>query len=199
VIDRLVVATKNPDKVVEMTEILGRVLPEVALVGGLDWPEVDEIGDTLEDNALLKARAVLAATGIAALADDTGLEVAALGGAPGVSSARFAGPAASYEDNRAELLRRLDGVIDRRARFRTVVVLAEPGGGETLAQGVIGGMITETARGRGGFGYDPLFEIGGRTLAEMDEAEKNRLSHRANAISALADLLRRSGGVDGRQ
>jgi XTP/dITP diphosphohydrolase len=199
VIDRLVVATKNPDKVAEMAEILARVLPEVTLVAGLDWPDVDETGDTLEDNARLKARAVRAATGIAALADDTGLEVAALGGAPGVSSARFAGPSASYQDNRAKLLRRLEGVIDRRARFRTVVVLAEPGGVETVAEGVVRGVITTTERGDGGFGYDPLFEVGGRTLAEMGEREKNRLSHRANAIGALADLLRgrpEAGGGD---
>jgi XTP/dITP diphosphohydrolase len=196
VIERLVVATKNPDKVLEMTEILGRMLPEVALVDGLEWPDVDEVGHTLEDNARLKARAVLAATGVAALADDTGLEVTALDGAPGVSSARFAGPGASYEENRAELLRRLAGVSDRRARFRTVVVLAEPGGRETVAEGVIEGVITEVGRGAGGFGYDPVFEVDGCTLAEMGEEHKNRLSHRANAIEALAGLLRRRDGVD---
>jgi XTP/dITP diphosphohydrolase len=191
VITQVVPATKNPHKADEIRAILRRVLPEVSVVAGLDWPDVEETGDTLEDNALLKARAVAAATGLPALADDTGLEVGALGGLPGVRSSRFAGEDATYADNRAELLRRLTGVADRRARFRTVVALVEPGGAETVASGTVEGTITHRERGEGGFGYDPLFEVDGRTLAEMSEEDKNQVSHRAAALAALAELVRR--------
>lgn len=190
-ITQVVPATKNPHKADEIRAILQRVLPEVSVIAGLDWPDVDETGDTLEGNALLKARAVAADTGLPALADDTGLEVDALGGLPGVRSSRFAGEEATYADNRAELLRRLIGVADRRARFRTVVALVEPGGGETVAAGTVEGTITQRERGEGGFGYDALFEVDGRTLAEMSEEDKNEVSHRAAALAALADLLRR--------
>jgi XTP/dITP diphosphohydrolase len=117
--------------------------------------------------------------------------VGALGGLPGVRSSRFAGEDATYADNRAELLRRLTGVADRRARFRTVVALVEPGGAETVASGTVEGTITHRERGEGGFGYDPLFEVDGRTLAEMSEEDKNQVSHRAAALAALAELVRR--------
>jgi XTP/dITP diphosphohydrolase len=158
----------------------------VELVEGLEWPDVEESGDTLEENALLKARAVAAATGLPAVADDTGLEVASLGGAPGVHTARYAGPGAGYAANRRALLAALEGVADRRARFRTVVALVIPGAGEVLAQGVLEGQITREERGSGGFGYDPVFEVEGRTLAELGEDHKNRISHRARALAALA-------------
>ena len=183
---RLVVATKNPDKAHEVGAVLAAVAPGVEVVAGADWPEVAETGATLAENALLKARAVAAATGLPALADDTGLEVTALGGAPGVHTARYAGPGAGYAANRRALLAALEGVADRRARFRTVVALVHPGGDELLAEGVIEGAITTAERGAGGFGYDPIFEVEGRTLAEMGEEEKNRISHRARALRALA-------------
>jgi XTP/dITP diphosphohydrolase len=183
---RLVAATKNADKAREVRAVLAGVAPGVELVEGLDWPEVEESGATLEENALLKARAVAAATGLPALADDTGLEVAALGGAPGVHTARYAGPGAGYAANRRALLTALEGVGDRRARFRTVVALVAPGGGEVLAEGALDGRITSEERGSGGFGYDPVFEVEGQTLAEMGEDHKNRISHRARALAALA-------------
>ena len=188
---RLVVATKNTDKTREVRAVLAAVAPGVEVVEGAGWPDVAETGATLEENALLKARAVAAATGLPALADDTGLEVDALGGAPGVHTARYAGdssdePGAAYAANRAALLAALRGVADRRARFRTVVALVIPGGAEMVAEGVLAGWITTSERGGGGFGYDPIFEVQGRTLAEMGEEEKNRISHRARALTALA-------------
>ena len=183
---RVVAATKNPDKAREVRAVLAVVAPGVELIEGLEWPDVEESGDTLEENALLKARAVAAATGLPALADDTGLEVAALGGAPGVHTARYAGPGAGYAANRRALLAALEGVADRRARFRTVVALAVPGAAEVLAEGVLEGWITREERGNGGFGYDPVFEVEGRTLAELGEDHKNRISHRARALAALA-------------
>jgi XTP/dITP diphosphohydrolase len=183
---RLVAATKNPDKAREVRAVLAVVAPGVELAEGADWPDVEESGATLEENALLKARAVAAATGLPALADDTGLEVAALNGAPGVHTARYAGPNAGYAANRRALLAALEGVADRRARFRTVVALVVPGGEEVLAAGVLEGRIATAERGNGGFGYDPIFEVEGQTLAELGEDHKNRISHRARALAALA-------------
>ena len=190
---RVVLATANPDKVREIEAILagtGVVLvprpPEV--------PDVDETGETLEDNARLKAEALAAATGLPALADDTGLEVHALGGAPGVRSARYAGPAATYEDNVWALLAALARAADddRRARFRTVALLRRPDGREVVAEGAVEGAIALSPRGEGGFGYDPVFvpaEGDGRTFAEMTPQEKNDLSHRGRAFRALAGEL----------
>jgi XTP/dITP diphosphohydrolase len=183
---RLVAATKNADKAREVRAVLAVVAPGVELAQGADWPDVEESGDTLEENALLKARAVAAATGLPSLADDTGLEVDALNGEPGVHTARFAGPDAGYAANRRALLAALEGVADRRARFRTVVALVVPDGGEVLAEGVLEGHITASERGSGGFGYDSVFEVEGQTLAEMGEDHKNRISHGARALAALA-------------
>ncbi|MEA1902724.1 MAG: RdgB/HAM1 family non-canonical purine NTP pyrophosphatase [Actinomycetota bacterium] len=188
-IPRLVVASKNPDKIREIEEVLVPLGLVGEIVKGLDWPDVDETGDTLEANASLKARAVCEATGLPVIADDTGLEVAALDGGPGVHTARFAGPDASYEDNVAHILSEMEGVSDRRARFRTVVALLFPDGVEVLAEGSVEGEITRERRGSGGFGYDPIFEVGDRTLAEMSAEEKNELSHRARAIQALAKAV----------
>jgi XTP/dITP diphosphohydrolase len=161
-----------------------------------DVPEVVEDGETLLDNARLKARALVAATGVAAVADDTGLEVDALGGAPGVYSARYAGEDATYADNVAKLLRELgaleDGGGDRRAHFKTVALAAFPDGAEVWAEGVMDGTIASEARGHNGFGYDPVFvpEGGaGRTFAEMDAAEKDAMSHRGRAFRGLAQRL----------
>jgi XTP/dITP diphosphohydrolase len=188
-IPRLVVATKNPDKLSEIEGVLSQTGLAREIVRGLDWPDVEETGATLEENALLKARAVAGATGLPALADDTGLEVSALGGAPGVHAARFAGDGARYEDNVTKLIEMLEDENDRSARFRTVVALALPDGVEIVADGVLEGVIADQPRGPGGFGYDPVFEVEGRTLAEMGVEEKNSLSHRARAIRALANSV----------
>lgn len=187
--DRLVVASANPHKIAEVERIWQEIGIGGEIVRGLSWEEVEETGETLEENALLKARAVVRATGIPALADDTGLEVAALGGAPGVRSARYAGENVTYRDNTDRLLREMDGQSLRSARFRTVAALAWPSGRFLVAEGVLEGRITRAARGEGGFGYDPVFEVGDRTLAEMTAAEKNRISHRSRALRALAALL----------
>jgi XTP/dITP diphosphohydrolase len=185
---RVVVASKNPDKVAEVEAILDHV-GGFDVVRGLDWPDIAETADTLEGNALAKARAVAAATGIEAVGDDTGLEVAALGGAPGVTTSRYAGEGASYADNVAKLLAELDGAANRSARFRTVVAMVAPGGVEIVVEGVLEGTITTEPRGGGGFGYDPVFETGGLTLAEIPTEVKNRMSHRAAALRALAARL----------
>ena len=188
-IGRAVVASKNPDKITEMGSLLvaAGVIREV--ISGLDWPDVIEDAPTLEGNARLKARAVAEATGLAAIADDTGLEVEALGGAPGVHTARFSGPDATYESNVAALLAALDGVGERTARFRTAMVAILEDGREVVAEGELRGEITTRPRGSGGFGYDSVFAVGERTLAEMAVGEKDRISHRARAIRALADVL----------
>lgn len=188
-IPRLVIATKNRGKVTEMRALLEEAGIVSEVVEGLDWPDIDETGDTLEENALLKARAVCEATGLPALADDTGLEVDALDGAPGVRTGRFSGPDATYDDNIDHLLELLGDRPDRGARFRTVVALVFPDGVEITAEGVVEGEITTGRRGNGGFGYDPVFAIDGVTLAEMGVEEKNRISHRARAVEALAREL----------
>lgn len=188
-IPRLVIASKNPDKVNEIAEILKPSDLADEIVVGLDWPPIEETGSSLEENALLKARAVVACTGLPALADDTGLEVMALDRGPGVHTSRFAGPDASYRENVDKLLTVMDGVEDRRARFRTVAALAFPDGVEVTAEGELSGVITGKRRGTDGFGYDPIFDVRGRTLAEMADAEKNALSHRARAIRALLEEL----------
>ena len=186
-----VLATANPDKAREIKELLDGVplVPRPDSVA-----DVEETGATLAENALLKARALCSATGLAAIADDTGLEVDAIGGAPGVHTSRYAGPHASYADNVAKLLRELRDVPAgrRAARFRTVAVAVWPDGREQIAEGSVTGVIAGEARGKGGFGYDPVFvpvEGDGRTFAEMTAAEKHALSHRGRAFAALAGAL----------
>ena len=188
-ISRVVVATKNPHKAAEVVAVMARVLPRLGLVDGLEWPDVEETGSTLEENAILKARAVAQSTGHDAIADDTGLEVDALGGAPGVRSSRYAGEGASYAENRKALLEAMKGHSDRTARFRTVVALVTSAGEAITASGTLEGRIAEAPRGEGGFGYDPVFEVDGRTLAELGEDHKNLISHRARALEALAAIL----------
>lgn len=188
-IPRLVVASKNPDKVTEIESVVEPSGLAGEIVRGLDWPDVHETGATLEENALLKARAVVESTGLPVIADDTGLEVAALAGAPGVRTARFAGPEATYEQNVAHMLDSMTGVEDRAARFRTVVALVFPDGVEIVAEGSLEGRITDHPRGDDGFGYDPIFEVDGTTLAEMGLEAKNRLSHRARALRALIESV----------
>ena len=193
----LVIASANVDKAAEIADILGTV-PGLALVPRpADVPDVEETGDTLEANARLKARALCEATGHAAVADDTGLEVEALDGAPGVYSARFAGEGATYADNVAKMLAELDrvgatGTEARRARFRSVAFVAYLDGSEVWVEGAVDGTITPDARGEGGFGYDPIFApdgFDGRTFAQMTAEEKHAVSHRGRAFRALAARL----------
>lgn len=200
---RLVLATGNPDKVREIEDIfqpLGlTVMAVTRLVPG--W-SVEETADTLAGNALLKARDACAVTGEATLADDTGLFVDALGGAPGVRSSRFAGPDATYADNVRALLEALRDVPEPRrgARFRTAVALVEPGGEERTFEGELEGRILDAPRGTEGFGYDPVFLVRGegQTLAEMPLARKNALSHRARAFRTAAAYLRAWPGSSAR-
>ncbi|CAN5834568.1 RdgB/HAM1 family non-canonical purine NTP pyrophosphatase [soil metagenome] len=192
-----VVASTNPGKVAEMADILGRV---VDLEPRPDWvPDVVEDADTLAGNARLKAAAIATATGRPALADDTGLEVAALDGAPGVHTGRYAGEGATDADNRAKLLtalRHLGNTADRSARFRTVVTVVWPDGREVGAEGTCAGRIEREERGDRGFGYDSLFvpdDGDGRTFAQMSADEKHAVSHRGRALTALMTGLSGEG------
>jgi len=192
---RLVLASANPDKSKEIAAILKAALPGLELVPRpADMPDVDETGTTLIENARLKAAAIAAATGDPAVADDTGLAVDALGGAPGVWSARFAGEGATYADNVAKLLRELEGVDPekRTARFETVALVRWPDGREVAASGAVEGVIAAEPRGDRGFGYNPVFvpaEGDGRTFAELIPLEKHAVSHRGRAFRALAAEL----------
>jgi len=192
---KVVLATKNPHKVDEIRAICAELgLPLEIEAPPADLPETVEDGDTLEVNAAKKAREAADFCGCAAMADDTGLEIDALGGAPGHHAARYAGPEHDHRKNTAKALRELAGLpeAERTARFRTVVALC-PGPGEDciFAEGRVEGRISEAERGEGGFGYDPIFFIPelGKTLAELDAGEKNRLSHRFRALEALATRL----------
>jgi XTP/dITP diphosphohydrolase len=188
-----VLATFNRDKAREW----GALLPDagIELRSLADFPGATspvEDGETLLENARIKARAALALTALPVIADDTGLEVDALGGEPGVHAAYFAGPHATYDDNVHLLLDRLKGVPHARrgARFRTVCVALFPDGREVIGEGVLEGRILDERRGAGGFGYDPVFGLpDGRALAELTPDEKNGLSHRARAVRDLAGKL----------
>jgi len=186
---RVVVASKNVDKIAEVEAVLTVSGAVSEIVRDLDWDDVEETEDTFVGNALLKARSVFAETGVPAVADDSGLEVDALGGAPGVWSARYAGPGCTPDDNIDKMLRELQGVEDRAARFRTSMALVD-GSTEITADGALEGSIGFERRGSSGFGYDPIFVLpDGRTLAEIGTKEKNQISHRAKAIHALAERL----------
>jgi XTP/dITP diphosphohydrolase len=199
-----VVATANPDKAREIVDVLTAEAPALELVTRPpEVPDVDEVGETLEDNARMKAVALSAATGLPAVADDTGLHVDALDGAPGVHTARYAGEGATYADNVAKLLGELDGLpLERRsARFATVAVARWPDGLEVAALGEVEGVITTAPRGDGGFGYDPVFvplEGDGRTFAEMTDQEKHAYSHRARALRTLVQGVRVVQQTEGR-
>lgn len=191
---KIVVATANRHKAAELSALL--TSPGLEFVPLSDFPgagPVEEDGETLEQNALKKARAAAAATGLWALADDTGLEVEALGGAPGVYSARYAGETCSYADNNAKLLRALDGVPAeaRRAAFRCVMALCFPDGRAVTAEGRAPGRILETPRGADGFGYDPLFLPDGSdsSFAELPPEKKNSMSHRHAAVRNILPHL----------
>jgi len=204
---RLLVATRNRGKLAEIRAALadidiGMDIELVGLDAYAGAPEVVEDGDTFEANALKKAREVAAATGCLTLADDSGLEVAALGGAPGVFSARFAGAGATDEANNAKLLAELAGVPEgrRQAAFRCVLAICAPGGRCRTCEGRLAGRIGEQPRGAYGFGYDPLFIPEGyaQTISELGAGVKARISHRAAALACarglLPELLSRSSG-----
>jgi XTP/dITP diphosphohydrolase len=188
---KLVLATANPDKARELVALLEGF--DVSL-RPRDLPDVDETADSLEGNALLKAEAVMAATGELSVADDTGLEVDALDGRPGVYAARYAGPGATYADNVAKLLEELAGVPagERGARFRTVAIALFPDGRQIVADGSVEGTILDAPRGADGFGYDSVFVPAGErlTFAEMTPEEKAAVSHRGRALRGLAAALR---------
>lgn len=194
-IRELVLATRNRHKGEELAALLGdlgitiRTLDEFP-----DAPDVVEDGDTCEANAVKKARTIAEFTGLPAVADDTGLEVDALGGRPGVYAARYAGEDATYEENCQKLLRELMGVpCERRtARFLTVAAIVLPSDRIRVAQGTLEGVIAEEANGTLGFGYDPVFLIPefGKTLAQLSVDQKNKISHRAKAFTQAKDLLR---------
>ena len=197
-IRELVLATRNRHKGEELAALLGclgitiRTLDEFP-----DAPEVVEDGETCEANAVKKARAIAEFTGLPAVADDTGLEVDALGGRPGVYAARYAGEDATYEDNCRKLLRELTGVPRERrtARFLTVAAIALPSDGLRVAQGILEGEIAEEASGTLGFGYDPLFLIPelGKTLSQLSPDQKNTISHRAKAFAKMREIVRSYG------
>jgi len=182
---KLVIATRNAHKLEEIHDIFD--FQNLEVLSAFDFPHVPDViedGETLEANAVKKAVEIARATGCWALADDSGLEVDALGGAPGVYSARYAGEHCSYADNNIKLLREMAGKADRTARFRTVIALSDPEGSAKTVSGECPGVIIGELRGTNGFGYDPLFVPDGysETFAELDSGVKNRISHRANAL-----------------
>lgn len=187
---KLIFATNNRHKLEEVQDVLGEAytLATPRELGVTE--EIPEEEPTLEGNALQKARYLYRRTGENCFADDTGLEVDALGGAPGVHSARYAGEAKNSQDNIALLLKNLAGKTDRKARFRTVIALILDGK-EYLFEGIVEGRIIAEEHGAGGFGYDPVFipEGSSETFAEMGAEEKNRISHRGRAVRALAEFL----------
>ena len=197
---KIVIATRNRHKAVELQTLLHGAGYDAVQLDEIDpdniIPEVEETGTTFKENALLKAHAIAKATGLPAIGDDTGLEVDALGGAPGIFSARYAGENCTYEDNVKKLLRELSDVADdrRTARFKTVAVYVHKET-ELSAEGVVEGVITEKEEGVGGFGYDPVFSVLDmkKTYAQLADEEKNRVSHRGKAIRSLIEKLRENG------
>jgi XTP/dITP diphosphohydrolase len=194
--DTIAIATHNAHKLKELARICADWPVAWARVGDLDpsaFPDVEETGDTYLENALLKAGAVAAASGLPAVADDSGIEVDALGGKPGPRSARFAGETATDEENLAALMRALKGIpgAGRSARYRCVAALAYPDGRTLHAEGVCEGTLETKRRGEGGFGYDPIFVPEGwdETMAELSPEQKDRISHRGRAFRALRNVL----------
>ncbi len=191
---RLVLATRNRKKLAELKQLLeGMEMEVLGLEEFPEVPEVEEDGTTFAENAVKKARAVAQATGLVALADDSGLEVDALGGRPGVHSARFAGEHGDDAANNAKLLELMKDVPDeeRGARFRCVIAIADPDGRVHLVEGTCEGWIGRELRGEHGFGYDPLFVVGelGKTMAELPPEVKNRISHRAKALERARSVV----------
>jgi XTP/dITP diphosphohydrolase len=188
---RIVVATKNAHKIAEILRICAEW--PVEWITDRSWEDVEESGDSYLENALLKARSVAVALGEPALADDSGIEVDALGGVPGPRSARYSGPIATDEENLRALLRAVAGVPSggRTARYRAVAALAHPDTQEIWEEGICEGSLRTKPRGSGGFGYDPIFEPAGwdRTMAELSPREKDGISHRGRALRALGRRL----------
>ena len=189
---KLIVATRNFHKLQEIKTIFS--ITGLDLVSALDFPNMPDVvedGKTLEENAAKKAITLARVSGLWAIGDDTGLEVDALGGAPGVHSARYAGEPVDYAANNEKLLRALVGVANRQARFRCVLALSSPAGDVCTVDGVCRGTIAELLRGKKGFGYDPLFipEGHSQTFAEMSPDLKNKISHRAKALASARDLI----------
>lgn len=191
---KIVLATQNPHKVLEFNEMLADL--DIQVIAASEFPDLEEVvedGETLQANALKKARYVVGVTGLPALADDTGLEVDALDGRPGVYSARYAGENVTYQDNVLKLLKELSEIRDlnkRTARFRTVIAFVT-GGEEYLFEGVCQGRILREEKGKGGFGYDPVFLPDGyeETFAQMSMEVKNKISHRGKAIARFYQWL----------
>ena len=194
---KLLVATRNPGKVREYSQLLNGIpFKVISLEQAGVVVEVEETGDSLEENACIKAKMYAALSGLLTLADDSGLEVDALGGAPGVRSARYGGPGASDQDRVAILLENLKEVAweDRKGRFRCIIAIARPSGVLKTVEGVVEGVIQYEPKGTNGFGYDPVFYLPrlSRTMAELSLEEKNILSHRAQAARVAASLLKSS-------
>jgi len=195
---RLLLATRNRDKVEEIREALAGLEIDLLTVDELGpLPEVIEDQETLKGNAIKKAATLASLSGLLSLADDTGLEVDALNGAPGVYSSRYSGENATYAENVTRLLSELEGVLpaERTARFRCVIAIADARGVETV-DGVCEGLIIDEPRGSGGFGYDPVFMVPdtGKTMAELSMAEKNRISHRGRALARMRVVLEKRLG-----
>ncbi|MFO8144837.1 MAG: RdgB/HAM1 family non-canonical purine NTP pyrophosphatase [Candidatus Syntrophosphaera sp.] len=190
---RLLIASNNPDKISEIRVLLAGL--DVQLLTLKDFPELPatvEDRDTISGNAMKKALEAAQNTALPCLADDTGLFIPALDMEPGVRAARFAGEHCSYKDNRDKVLRRMDTARERQAEFKTCVALAAPDGIIAIKEGVMPGAITFQERGENGFGYDSIFEPegSGKTYAEMTDAEKNRVSHRARALHLMLPILK---------
>jgi XTP/dITP diphosphohydrolase len=187
---KIILSTHSADKRKEFIALVGDLFKVETLPD--DFPDIPETGKTLEENARIKAQYVFDRLHQPSLADDTGLEVAALGGAPGIYTARYAGEHATHEHNCEKLLHDLEGKSDRSATFITVICFIDENGHEFFFKGTSKGHITKEYRGTNGFGYDPIFEPadgGGKTFAEMTSEEKNRLSHRSRALNLLLDAL----------
>jgi XTP/dITP diphosphohydrolase len=184
---RLVIASHNQGKVAEIQALLASFDAEIVSAAVLGLVEPEETGQSFVDNALLKARAATLATGLPALADDSGLAVAALGGEPGIYSARWAGPTRDFSAAMAKIEQALAGRADRRAQFHCALALAWPDGHAEVVEGTVAGLLVWPPRGRNGFGYDPMFVATGQTLTfgEMAPADKHRLSHRHDAFAQL--------------
>ena len=190
---KIILATHNRDKCAEMTAILGEF--SIELLSLDDFPDIDEIvenGNTLEENALIKARTAYKMTNLPSWADDTGLEVDALNGEPGIYSARYAGETCSYSDNVNKLLKNMENIPaeKRTARFQTAIAFVDVNM-ELVSEGIVEGKITTEPKGFGGFGYDPVFYVleKGKTYSEMNMTEKNQISHRKKAIQNMIKLL----------
>jgi len=188
----ILIATHNPDKLKELEELVNPLKLRLHFLRELPgFYPTEEDQETLQKNAMKKALEAAKYSGLITLADDTGLFIEALNGAPGIMSARFAGNSCSYSDNRQKVLRLLQNIQNRKAYFKTAVALSAPDGIIAVTEGRLEGEITTEERGNNGFGYDSIFAVNGKTYAEMNADEKNRLSHRALAIKSLIPILQK--------